>query len=41
MKLILDLHEGILRLYVYHIQGKIIEGSPFNAAANDNALGSR
>ena len=32
------LHEGTLPLHVYHIQGKIIEESPFNAATNDNKL---
>ena len=30
------MHEGTSRLHVYYIKGKIIEGSPFSAATNDN-----
>ena len=31
-----QLHEGTLRWHVYHIQGNIIEGTPFSASTNDN-----
>ena len=30
------LHKGTLQLHVYHIKGKIIEGSLYSATTNDN-----
>ena len=33
-----QLHKGTLRLHVYHIKGKIIKESPFNATTNSDQL---